>query len=266
MKSRVRGSGGDIKIILAILWRGWARIGDTFSGRPFFVSGVTSGAVRIFGADDGAVVARGLDGFRFDGLFGLGRSWLGAVGFTVLFEEAVVALEFALGGGFIAEEEIVLSDLLRGPIVGNAALGEHEEGVEVALGAAAMPFGAGSGKEELVFEGVEIAGVVVDFGNGCGRFVLAGASGVGGFGLVLMEPAIEELLPFFYGFVGKDEGFGTATMLQSILSAAGAAGGRGRTGTAGIAFFGRGGRFWIERHDGLEGGGGFELDERVSCS
>lgn len=42
----------------------------------------------------------------------------GTVGLVILFEQAEFALKGAFGGGFIAEREIVLFDLIRGPVVG----------------------------------------------------------------------------------------------------------------------------------------------------
>ena len=87
---------------------------------------VAGGAGGIFHReDDGGAAAFGVFRqrwfffffffFRFRGGF---WGWFGAVGFVELLEQAEFALEGAFGGGFVAQGEIVLFDLIGGPVEG----------------------------------------------------------------------------------------------------------------------------------------------------
>ena len=141
------------------------------------------------------------------------RSRGGAVYFVMLFEETVFALEGAFGGGFVAQGEIVLFGLLRGPVVGRGILEGKEERIVIALEAEAVPFGLGGFEDEIAFEGV--------FN-----------------GIVGIEPTVQEDLPGFSGFAGEDEGFGVGTVFERVLRGDGAAFRGGGSGVATIAFFG----------------------------
>ena len=79
---------------------GWAA--GVFAEHPEFGFGF------VAGTEEGAE-------FGFGGS-GLGWAAFVGVGFAELFEEAECALEGALGGGSIAQEEVVLLDIFGGPI------------------------------------------------------------------------------------------------------------------------------------------------------
>jgi hypothetical protein len=108
--------------------------------------------------------------------FGFGDGFDFVMGFPVVFEEAVFALEAAFGGGEIAQDEIVIFDFVGLPGGdGPEAVAEHVE-VEFSLDAEAVPFGLGGfedeGVEKRVFFGV----------------------------LVAVEPGLEEFEPVFFDF------------------------------------------------------------------
>jgi len=91
-------------------------------------------------------------------LIGLGRG--SEVGrFQTLLELIELALEGALSGGFIAQQEVVVLYLLVSPIVSIDAAGGAEEIVEVALVADAVPLGLGGFENEIVGDGI-VSGVV----------------------------------------------------------------------------------------------------------
>jgi hypothetical protein len=102
---------------------GWGRvkaqgafIGLGALGDATLEDAVAGGAGGIFdGEDDGGAEVFFLFFFllifrrRFFGGFGV-------VGFVKLLEEAKFALEGAFGGGFVAQGEIILLDLIRHPV------------------------------------------------------------------------------------------------------------------------------------------------------
>jgi hypothetical protein len=98
------------------------------------------------------------------------------VGFPVVFEQAVFALEASFGGGEVAQDEVVVFDFVGFPGGdGPEAVAEHVE-VEFALDAKAVPFRLGGFQDEGVEQGV-FFGV-----------------------LVAVEPGLEEFEPVFFDF------------------------------------------------------------------
>jgi hypothetical protein len=147
--------------------------------------------------------------FLANGLLGHDR----AMDLVVLFEEAVFALEGAFGGGFIAQIQIVLFDLVGSPVEGRDALEDVEIDIIVALSAGAVPFGLGGFEDEIIFERVFTR-------------------------LVGLEPVVKEDEPGIFGFAGEDEGVGAGTVFDGVFGRDGAAFGRCGPGVAGVAFFG----------------------------
>ena len=143
------------------------------------------------------------------GLFG--RDGLG-VGFPMMFERAVFALEFAFGGGDVAQEKVVVFESLGIPGVHGRLAIVFEEVVVFFLGAQAEPFGLGGFDDEGVEDGV-----------------FSGA-------LVFVEPAGEQVVPVCFVFAGDEEGGGAQAMAGGVSGGGGFAEGRGRTRAAGVAF------------------------------
>ena len=180
---------------------------------------ITGGAVWIFHRENEGRPEVGFIVFGFfgSGLFGCGffRGFGVVVGFVVLFEEAVFALESAFGGGFVAKREIVLFDFVGCPIKCRHSLHVAREGVVVALRADAVPLGLSGFEDEIVFERV--------FG-----------------GLVGFAKVREDEFPGFFGFVREDEGARAGAVFDGVSGRGGAALGGGGAGAATIAFFGFG--------------------------
>jgi len=208
-------------------WRGGGRRGTRRLGCSRWAlwdaaldHGIAGGAVWIVLDEEdgrpkvGFVFFRGFlggGGFLGDGFF----YGFGAVGFVVLFEKAVFALESAFGGGFVAEGEIVLFDFVRRPIKCRHALHVARERVVVALRTDAVPLGLGGFEDEVVFERV--------FG-----------------GQVGFAKVRENEFPGFFGFVGEDEGAAASTVFDGVSGRGGAAFGRSGAGAAAVTFFGFG--------------------------
>jgi hypothetical protein len=151
----------------------------------------------------GLAVAHHVFADYFDGGVDDGRSEKGAgirgwgggkefVGFVVGFEKAVFALEFAFGGGDVAEHEVVHFDLFWGPGKGRAAEGGEEKIVVLALRSDSVPLTLGGAEDEIVFE----------------RFWT---------GLVAMVPAGEEDEPALFAVGREDEGFGAGAVFEGVL-------------------------------------------------
>ncbi len=100
--------GWDINLT----WWGWDERGEWFG---FAIAHHVFADYCDGGADDG----RSEKGAGVSG-WGGGKEF---VGFVVSFEKAVVALKFALGGGDVAEHEVVHFDLFGGPGEGRTAEG-----------------------------------------------------------------------------------------------------------------------------------------------
>ncbi len=190
--------------------------------------GEAGGAGGIFdGEGDGraeiALLCFGVLCFRRlgDGVFGcafVGGGFFGGsgrVGFVELLEKAEFALEGAFGGGFVAESEIVVLDLLGPPVDGCTTSGIGHEDVEIDLGAAAVPFSLSRSDDEIVVERV--------FG-----------------GFIEVAPVGEKGFPLFLRFVREDESAGAGAVFGGILRRGRAAFGRSGAGAATIAFFGFG--------------------------
>ncbi len=86
---------------------------SVFDAVDDFVKDEEAGFGFVAGTEEGAE-------FGFGGS-GLGWAAFVGVGFAELFEEAECALEGALGGGSVAQEELVLLDVFGGPIGGREA-------------------------------------------------------------------------------------------------------------------------------------------------
>jgi len=138
--------------------------------------GFQSGRRQVFVA----VVVDGFSGFGVDvaeyghffiGGVGFGRGlWLlFVVGFPVMFEEAVFALEAAFGGGEVAQDEVVSLDFegLPGAHGGTAVAIEVE--VVFFWHAQAVPFGLGGFEDEGVEQG-GFAWILVGFEPGLEEF------------------------------------------------------------------------------------------------
>lgn len=135
------------------------------------------------------------------------------MGFPVVFEEAVFALEAAFGSGEITLDQFVLLDFFGVPIVDGRFDVVVEEVIEFDLGAAALPFGLGGFEDEGIEDG--------------------GFDGV----LVFVQPGFKELVPGVFVFVGEDEGFGTESMGGCVAGGFGSAFRGGRAGVAAVAFW-----------------------------
>jgi hypothetical protein len=134
------------------------------------------------------------------------------VGFPVVFEHVVFAFEAALGGGEIAEDEVVGLDFVGFPGGDGGTAVEGEVAVVFTLGAEAHPFGLCGFHDKGVEEG-----------------------GIGG-GLVGFEPGLKKMEPVGLRFVDHDEGFGAHPVAGGVAGGGLAAFKAGRTGVAGIAF------------------------------
>ena len=172
----------------------------------------------------------------------------------MLLEGAVFAVEGAVGGGFVAEMEVVHFDVFGSPVEEGAAVDVHAGvGIVVALAADAMPVGFGGAADEVVGEGVIGAGAamgVVDEG----LFFFGDA--------MFAAPAGEEDEEGGFGFAGEDEGFGAGAVLNGVAGRAEAARETCRTGAAGVAFFL--GRRGSERAGGLVIGQGRWCGQRAN--
>ena len=139
------------------------------------------------------------------------------VGFEVVFEHLVFALEAAFGGGEVAQDEVVSFDFFGLPAAdGRVAVADDVE-VVFAFNAEATPFGLGGFDDEGIEDGV--------FGG-----VLVG-----------IEPGLEEIEPVGFDFAGEDEGGGAHAVTGGVAGGGLATREAGWTGAAGIAFLGFGG-------------------------
>jgi hypothetical protein len=120
--------------------------GSVFDAVSDFVKNAqASGAGGVFAGDE----EFGFFVFIEFGGFG-GANFLVGVEFAELFEITEFALKGAFGGGFVAEEEIVLLDFIGQPVEGREAAQDHFEGMKVALSADAVPLGLGGFEDEIV--------------------------------------------------------------------------------------------------------------------
>ena len=135
------------------------------------------------------------------------------VGFEVMFEHAVFALEVATGGGEVAQDEVVGFDFFFRPHGDGRVAVDVDVSVVLALDADAVPFGLSGfedeGVEERVFGGV----------------------------LVGVEPGLEQEEPVALEFVVHDEGAGAHAVFDGVAGGGGTAFGGGYAGSAGIAFW-----------------------------
>ena len=115
----------------------------------------------------------------------------GRMGFVVLFELAVFALEAAFGGSFVAQQAIVGFDLVGRPVIGSVVGAVELEIAVIALAADTGPLGLGGFEDEIVFEGV--------FG-----------------GVVAAGPFAEKVEPVVFGFAGEDESFGAGAVFDGV--------------------------------------------------
>ena len=205
-------------------------------------------AVDDFGDDAVAGGAFGIDGDDGEGghFWGSGAagsaeaamvfSWLFALPALlllleceVLLEGAVFAVKGAVGGGFVAEVEVVHFDFFGSPVEGGAAVDVHAGiGIVVALAADAVPVGFGGAADEVVSEGMVSAGAatgVVDEG----LFFFGDA--------MFAAPAGEEDLEGGFGFAGEDEGFGAAAVGDGVTGRAETTCQTRGPGAAGVTFF-----------------------------
>ena len=151
----------------------------------------------------GGLAAAGVERFGF-GEF---------VGFVVGFQSAVLTMERAFGGVFVAEHEVVHLDLCGFAHKERPAVSGFEEVVIGALAAEPVPFGLRGAENEIGFERVFA-------------------------GLIIFLPTREEDFPAFGGIGGEDESAGASAMFEGVLGGFGAPFGGGGSGAARIAFFG----------------------------
>ena len=230
---------------------GWEEAGEGFSVfldgdfDPLFEEGA-------FAAFFGVVLAleEELGGFGGGGRFGFRRFFIGFVGFGLgFFLERLGSFGFEGGGTFLGSLE--LHAFAEAAAV--EAFQVVEGAVELAFGlaqVAAETFQAvvlvvgpveavGLFLMERVFALVVAAAVAEEDPLGGDGFADELVEGVG-VGAVVVEPAFEQLAEFVGVFVGEEEGFGAAAVLEGVLAgaffpcfgagAAGAAGGFGWRG------------------------------------
>ncbi len=123
----------------------------------------------------------------------LGSLFLGlVVSFEVVFEHTVFAFEAALGGGEIAQDEVVGFDFVRLPAADGWAAVTEEMEVVFAFNAEATPFGLGGFDDKGIEDGI--------FGG-----ILVG-----------VEPGLEEFEPVGFHFAGEDEGGGAHAVAGGV--------------------------------------------------
>jgi hypothetical protein len=122
----------------------------------------------------------------------------GFVGLVMMFEEAVIALESAFGGGFVAKHQIVRLNLTGIPAVCGAGFERGQKIVIVALSAETIPLRLRRSENEIKFERVFL-------------------------GLVGVAPVTEKEFPVSDGLVREDEGSRTGAVFDGVFRRGGAA-------------------------------------------
>ncbi len=171
-----------------------------------------------------------LGGFGGGGRFGFGGFLLGFIGFVlILLQKRLRSFGFDGGGSFLGSLE--LHAFAEAAAV--EAFQIVEGAVELAFGlaqVAAETFQAivlivgpveavGLFLMERVFALVVAAAIAEDDPLRADRFSYELVDGVG-VGAVVVEPAFEELAEFVGVFVGEEEGFGAAAVLERVLAGA----------------------------------------------